>query len=653
MKRVAAIASFFLMIDVLPIAAYQELPAAGDSLSLRLISPRPGSGAYSLPVPGERRMTGITGNLNYNGYHSGNFVNAGEEQFYANLSKIAQRWRLTNWLQSIVIKSTASAGAPEEEPRQGVKDFIPWEGKIIRDIHYTQGGLFAGGFDSQGHSSGGMGQVAGFFHFNTNPRVIRNNMLVTPGDRIDPFILAENERILRKLPYLEDAQIFVFENKLDPEYADLVVVTKDRWSRGFDVDMSDIDKGHIDIYDRNILGRGQEMQGRILLDGSEDKHIGFGTTVSIQNAGGSFINTRLNYTDAFDNRSFHIKTGRNFITPSMKYAGGAEFLSASLLDDFQFPDTIFLNQSLNFHEYDYWLGRSFLLDSRGRPTRRNIYITTRFNRHLFFDRPQVHGRARHSYHNRNLYLASLILTRSAYLKSNYIYEFGPTEDIPVGSVLEVTGGYEDNQFYQRFYAGFAISHSNFIEGTGYLSTSVSAGTFFNNNVREQGVIRLNSSGFSGILHMNRFLLRQFLSIDYTLGIRRFDDEAISISNRRGIRGMRSDELSGTSRFTIQSETMFYARKSWYGFRYAIYGMADLGWIGNGEKLFLPDDFYSGFGIGLRVRNEHLVLPTLQFRIAYFPRIPEHARTRLFYIISEKSGLFDRFTVSAPDILPYR
>jgi hypothetical protein len=84
-----------------------------------------------------------------------------------------------------------------------------------------------------------------------------------------------------------------------------------------------------------------------------------------------------------------------------------------------------------------------------------------------------------------------------------------------------------------------------------------------------------------------------------------------------------------SRYATRDNAVWKAN-SWYGFRYAFYSLADLGWIGPGQTKFVSDKtFYSGFGLGLRVRNEHLVLPTLQMRLAWFPRVPESASASTF------------------------
>lgn len=575
-------------------------------------------------------------------------------EFYDNLKDAASQREFTRWLHELMIKDQANNKSPSTHPLRGESRFTAYQGKIIREIEFRSVNLFAPGMDeSYLTSNNRLERIGMFLHFNTNTRVIQNNLLFKKGDELDPFLLTDNERILRQLTYLEDARIYVHENALNPEYVDLVIVTKDRWSRGFDMDMSEIDRGKIELYDRNVLGFGQQLDTKLHFDAGKDKPVGFETGLRISNIGRSFINTDINYFNAYGNSTFQIKSGRSFITPSMKYAGGFEFTSTKLIDNFKFPDATFLDQKLDFNKYDIWIGRSFLLPGKDLYNRRNIYVTSRFNRNVFYERPEISENVRYNYHTRDIYILSVGYTRLGYLKSNYIYGFGPTEDIPIGSRITSIAGYESSQFFPRWYGGISLVHSNYIYRTAYLQNEISAGGFFNDGNFEQGIINIRSSGFSSLINLNRFYLRQFISLNFTRGIARFEDELVSISNRNGIRGLRSENLKGKQKLTVQLETMLYSKNNWYGFRYALYTLADLGWIGPETRKVTNGKFYSGFGIGVRVRNEHMVLPTLQFRLAWFPKIPESASANFIYIMSERKRIYDEFTVKSPDILPYR
>ncbi len=576
--------------------------------------------------------------------------------FYNNLKKAAQRTSITRWLHTMIVRDPSYVHMPAVYDQRSESEFAGYEGKVIRNIELGTASLFASSIGATNYTPPTRAEQVGMMlHINTNERIIRNNLMFRSGDYLNPFLLSDNERLLRQLSYIEDARIYIIEDPDDSSVVDVMVITKDRWSKGVDVDLNEIDEGRIELYDKNILGLGQEIQTNLLFKGKNERVFGFQGRLNVNNIAGSFIRSGINYINSYDQNLISFHGERNFLTPSMKYAGGILISGNKILGDFNFPDTLFINQRLNYNSFDYWFGRSFQLSGKndGMYLRRNLYLTSRFHRDVFFERPDIDEKTRYIYHNKNLFLVSLTMTQLGYLKSRYIYGFGPTEDIPVGSKFETILAYEDNQFYPRWYTGLSITHSQYLNNTAYLKNSFSIGGFNNNRTWEQGVVSFQTAGFSSLFEYKNFFLRQFFTLNYTKGIRRFEDEMVSISNRYGIRGLRSDQMRGVQKLTVQLETMLYSKRIWYGFRYAFYTMADLGWIGPGNNFILRESFYSGLGIGMRIRNEHLVLPTLQFRLAWFPRVPEPASTSWFYIMSERSGLFDEYRVKAPDLLPYQ
>ncbi len=80
-------------------------------------------------------------------------------------------------------------------------------------------------------------------HVNTNEKIIRKNLLFAAGDTISPLILSDNERILRQLPYIDDARIIVVP--VSDEEADIIVVTKDVYSIGGSYTYRGLKKGEI------------------------------------------------------------------------------------------------------------------------------------------------------------------------------------------------------------------------------------------------------------------------------------------------------------------------------------------------------------------------------------------------------------------------
>jgi outer membrane protein assembly factor BamA len=80
-------------------------------------------------------------------------------------------------------------------------------------------------------------------HFNTNENIIRKNLLFSEGERISPLVLSDNERILRQLPFIDDARIVVVP--VSDEEADIIVFTKDVYSLGGSYVYNGLKKGTV------------------------------------------------------------------------------------------------------------------------------------------------------------------------------------------------------------------------------------------------------------------------------------------------------------------------------------------------------------------------------------------------------------------------
>ncbi|MBB1349048.1 MULTISPECIES: BamA/TamA family outer membrane protein [unclassified Pseudoalteromonas] len=97
-------------------------------------------------------------------------------------------------------------------------------------------------------------------HIQTEPDVINNLLLFSPGDKYDAKKLAESERLLRKESYLYDAQISATEN-CDGD-VNVEVVTRDLWTLLPEVNFSRSggeNKSSIGFRESNLLGWGKRL----------------------------------------------------------------------------------------------------------------------------------------------------------------------------------------------------------------------------------------------------------------------------------------------------------------------------------------------------------------------------------------------------------
>jgi len=538
------------------------------------------------------------------------------------------------------------ASGENDQPRSVKTYFNSYSGMTIRSIRIRKVEPFGTSInDTTLIHEGWLGKGLNTLHINTKNRIIRNNLIFDTGDRIDPMILAENERILRSLPFINDARILVSRAGVDS--VDLVVITRDVFSMGFDMMLNDLNEGRIEFFDRNFLGFGHEWENHFLWDGDRNTKTGYEGIYRINNMWGSFIHARLNYYHAFGRKNYGLYMNRNFLTPRTRYAGG---LQVRYVHDFIPNDSTGLPEEVDYTYQDYWMGRSFLLN----PGNRSRFVMAgRFVSNRMIRRPEITRTSFYKYHTRNMVLGSLTYSRENFFSSRLIYNYGRTEDISYGTLVELTGGLEINEFNTRGYTAIRVAGGKEYPAVGYIATSLSAGGFIREGMFEQSLFQLKASYFSPLLIAGKYRVRNFVHLDYTLGVRRFTDESISISNDYGIRGLSSDSLRGTKRLALNLESVAFTPFTLYGFRFAIFAWTDMALVGSEPHRILPTKWYGGLGLGIRLRNSSLVFDTFQIRFAYYPVIPPDARWSPVTLGRERTlGPF-HFGPARPDIITYR
>lgn len=103
-------------------------------------------------------------------------------------------------------------------------------------------------------------RAANALHFRTRERVLRRELLFSPGDCLDPFRLAETERLLRGYDFLSDAE--VTSAPLTGGMHEVLVQTRDDWSTRVDLRLrvdGRVRFEGVSVNELNFLGRGQRL----------------------------------------------------------------------------------------------------------------------------------------------------------------------------------------------------------------------------------------------------------------------------------------------------------------------------------------------------------------------------------------------------------
>lgn len=570
--------------------------------------------------------------------------------FYDSLQSKASQRTWSRLLHEALFVEPASS-IESRQQRRSEDDYRVHHGKKIRNIKLIATDIFGPTvLDTAVTSTTWIGSTLNTLHFYTNEKIIRNNLLFQEGDEIDPQILADNERVLRRLKFIYDARIQVIP--VSEDYVDVYVITKDLFSLGFNIAFEGIEPTVIELYERNLFGTGHELHGNLFFDYKPDPFADYDTIsplgleafYRVSNIRGSFIQSELRIMNGEYHKYYGGSLTRRFVTPRTKYAGGINIALESRLIR---TDTIgWFKGNLQ----DYWLGRSFLFDPEKRS---RVILAARFLHNNVYEKPGISSNIYHELQDYELFLGSIAFSKQNYYETNLIYNYGRTEDIPYGSLVELTGGYEKNEFGNRFYTSLHLSTGNYLGQLGYLQSSLAIGGFVSGGAYQQGMIQVKANYFTNLFHFRRFNLRQFVNLDYTVGIRPYLDEKISISNTRGIRGLSGEGLEGTHRLAINLESVAFTPIFVYGFRFAFYGFADMALIGDYDQNIFHNRLYSGLGFGVRIRNENLVFKTFQLRLAFYPNLPGVYSPSMFAISGEKLLDPNNFNFITPESLRFR
>ena len=109
--------------------------------------------------------------------------------------------------------------------------------------------------------SGWLYRTANRLHVNTEPRIVREQLLFQTGDRYDARLVAESERLLRRNGYLYDARITPIA--WDGHTVELEVRTKDVWTLNPGLNFSRSggkNATSVHVQEQNLLGTGREIE---------------------------------------------------------------------------------------------------------------------------------------------------------------------------------------------------------------------------------------------------------------------------------------------------------------------------------------------------------------------------------------------------------
>ena len=566
-------------------------------------------------------------------------------EFYDQLKEKASKNAITKKLYDLVIVSSPQMmpNYIESKTDYGTRQY---SGMRIRAIEVRRLNVFGTSVSNPGlDNPKKIEKLLNKTHINTNENIIRKNLLFSIGDTVSPLVITDNERILRQLPYINDSRIVIVP--IDDDEVDIVVITRDIYSLGGELNYKGLTSGKVSVFDKNILGVGHELGIDIPYDKNYTDSPGIGAHFNANNIAKTFVNLNLFYLNGLGTNSYGFSLSRELISSSTKYGGGISVKQINTTEDL---DTLPVPEPFNYNLQDYFIMRSFLINKE-KVSR--IILGARYTFNNVITRPEIHPDSYYNLQYHKLFLGSVAYSFQKYYKTNLIYSYGRTEDIPYGGLIQLTGGKEVNEFKNRVYLSSVIAFGKASRRVGYFYFYTVLGSFFCDNLTEQGTFITGVKYFTNLLNAGNSKIRNFINIDYTRGFDRYTDEYLTYPRKNGFSGFRNDSIRGDQRLNLGIESVLFSKVNLYGFRFAFFGFADFSFLSGTNEIIKNGNSLAGVGIGIRVRNDNMIFNTIQIRLSYFPNPPQYSKINYLLFSGEQLLRPNNFEPVPPSIIQYR
>ena len=522
-----------------------------------------------------------------------------------------------------------TTGRREQVTETNTKTLLKYEGKYIRSISTNQLGFEKSISDSASNFVYFGTKVLNAVHAKSRNATVLRNTYLKEGTFFNPYLAADNERHYRTLGYIQDSRITIDTTTSTNDSIDLIIVTKDIFAYAPIVNGLGPLRQRAGLSNVNVLGTGQKLSFVMLHDTRRNPSLGYDAGYSYNNIGGSFIDasvsfgniTRNIYDRREDEQFILLQLDRPLVSQYKRLAGGltvGKGNSLSLFPDYYGGDYY----RYNYGVLDAWGGynigaRKYLND---RKLHLKKFISFRYFNYQFFETPyQIEeNQFDQRFNSRQGALASLTLFRQYYYKTQYIYGFGVTEDVPSGFNVSFTAGWYKQLNLSRPYLGmdayrYIINSKNDIFGL-FLRTGMFLGQ---GNLQDVSLLA-GASYFSRVAEVGNAKMRQYFRVSYGSIFNRVALNPLRINNTLGLRNFNSDLATGDCRLSLRSETFIFLEQKYFGFRLAPFVAGDISWLSNSFGS-LNNGFYYGLGGGVRVRNENFVFGTFELRGIVLPR----------------------------------
>ena len=511
--------------------------------------------------------------------------------------------------------------------------FTKYKGKIINQIQVNSVSYEIPFNDTMPSSKKIIRAVEEALYNSTTNKTMLKNLFFNTGDTLYPYLIADNEKFLRELAFIQDARIVASIDPADSNGVIMNIEWKDIFPFGGSGNIGSIESFNAEINHNNIFGLGDKIQINALYDLDRRPLAATGFEYIKRNFMGSFLNLTFGIDKikpAFNSGrreeyARYIKGDLPLVSPYHSFTGGFEFGKYASSNTY---NTRFPYQHMYKYAYgmmDGWMGINIGAGLRVKDnlqTRLRKFISFRAMSKRFSEIPDT-ANIKYNIHYSNIDagLVAFNIFKQEYYHTSYIYGFGRNEDVPEGYSFSVVSGLTQRNTKTRPYLGIDYERDYFSEQKNYTNFILKLGGYLHNGSLEDVSFLSAVNYFTTLKKLSnpKWSKRNFVQISATQQVNTILNEPLYLRSEYGIPTFKNDNIQAATRVSCNIESVYYNMVKYYGFSFAPFMFVNSSYIKLIGEAIEKGSIYTALGVGCRTRNENLVFGTIELKAYYYPR----------------------------------
>ena len=511
--------------------------------------------------------------------------------------------------------------------------FAKFKGKIINQIQVSSVAYETPFNDTMLSGKKIKRAVEEALYNSTTNKTMLKNLFFNTGDTLYPYLIADNEKFLRELAFIQDARIVASIDPADTNGVIINIQWKDIFPFGGSANIGSIQSFNAEVNHNNLLGLGDKIQINALYDLDRRPLAATGFEYTKRNLLGSFLNLTVGvdkFKPAFNSGrreeyARYIRGDLPLVSPYHSFTGGFEF------GQFEANNTYNTRISYNhFYKYAYgimdgWMGINIGAGLRVKDnlqTRLRKFISFRALSKRFSEIPDT-AIIKYNIHYSNIDagLVAFNIFKQEYYHTNYIYGFGRNEDVPEGYSFSVVSGLTQRNTRTRPYIGIDYERDYFTDQKNYTNFILKLGGYLLNGSLEDISFLSSLNYFTALKKLSnpKWSKRNFVELSATQQLNTILNEPLFLRSEFGIPTFRNDNIQAATRVSCNLESVYYNMVKYYGFSFAPFVFVNTSYIKLIGEAIQKGSIYTALGLGCRTRNENLVFGTIELKAYYYPR----------------------------------